>query len=161
MTAKLKDEIMSQIKDGKLSMKARWIYVAQKIGLRSGLTLTLLVSAFLINLFLFYIKANELWPSLHMGDSFSQRLFHNLPYPLFFLMLLSFVVLNFLIKKTDIFYKIPKSVMIALIILLLFFIATILFCCGFNGHMQLNGAYNIPWLSHFYMEDCVFNISRF
>lgn len=161
MADKLKNEIMSQIKSGKLSMKARWTYVAKKIGLRSGLALTLLVSAFSINLFLFYIKTNNLLPSLHMGDSFSQKLFHNLPYPLFFLMLLSFVILNFLIKKTDIFYKLPRFVTITLIVLLLLLGSTLLFCCGFNGHMQINGAYNIPWLSHFYMEDCVFNINRF
>lgn len=160
MSDKIKKEVMAQIKSGKLSMKARWTYVAKKIGLQSGLALTLIVSAFLINLFLFYIKTNNLLMPLHMGDAFYQKLFHNLPYTLIFFILLLFVALNYLIKKTDIFYKIPRVVTISLIILSLLLIVTLFFCCGLNGHMQMHGAYNIPVLSHFYMEDCVFGINN-
>jgi hypothetical protein len=159
MPDKIKKEIMTKIKNGDLNMRSRWFYVAQKIGLKSGLALSIIVSAFLVNLFLFYVKTNNLLQPLHMGEAFYQKLFHNLPYTLIMFILLSFVIINYLFKKTDIFYKIPKSVTIILFLLILALGATLLFCCGLNGHMQMHEAYNLPVLSSFYTEDCVFNLN--
>lgn len=159
MPDKIKEEIMRKIKNGDLSMRSRWVYVAQKIGLKSGLALSLLISAFLINLFLFYIKTNNLLQQLHMGDAFYQKLFHNLPYTLIMLILFSFVVINYLVKKTDFFYRIPKPITIILFLAIILLAVTLLFCCGLNGHLQLHEAYNLPFLDHFYTEECVFNLN--
>lgn len=159
MSDKIKKEIMTKIKSGDLSMKSRWFYVAQKIGLKSGLALSLLVSAFLINLFLFYIKTNNLLQPLHMGNAFHQKLFHNLPYTLIMFIMLSMVIVNYLIKKTDLFYKIPRFVTVSLFILIIALVVTLFFCCGLNGHMQIHEAYHLPFLTSFYTEDCVFNLN--
>ncbi len=148
---------MSQIKSGKLGMKSRWVYVAKKIGLKSGLGLAMLILAFLINLFFFYIQANNLLPFLHEGGSTWQETLHSLPYDLILIILILIFGLNFIIKKFDFSYKKPFSVIFSVFIGLIIWAAMMLFISNFNVTIKdklEHNDYYIPYLEHFYMERC-------
>ena len=92
----IKNELMKKIKKDEIKMTSRWVCIAQKIGLKSGLALTILVIAFLVNAFLYYIKSNELLLSLHYGDTVWQKLLHSLPYDLILIIAAFVVILNFI-----------------------------------------------------------------
>lgn len=148
---------MSQIKSGKLDMKSRWVYVAKKIGLGSGLALTMLVLAFSINIFLFYVQSNNLLPFLHEGSSTWQEILHSLPYDLILIILILLLGLNFIIKKFDFSYKKPFSMIFSVFIGLIIWAAMMLFISNFNITVKNNIGHNdyyIPYFSHFYMERC-------
>lgn len=160
MTKNIKNEIMSEIRSGKLSMRSRWIYLAQKIGLESGFALTLLVLVFFTNLFLYYIRANNLFTSIHDGSSFLQELLHSLPYDLILLIILLFLLLNFIIKKFKFSYKSPFIIISLMLTGIVIFGAIMLFISNFNGNLQNSikgNNYYIPYVSHFYMNRCPMN----
>ena len=73
---KIKEDIMSKIKSDKITMRAKWIHLAKRIGLQSGLALTIVVVVLSINAFFYYIKSNELLLPLHYGPAVWQKLFH-------------------------------------------------------------------------------------
>jgi len=148
---------MSQIKSGRLDMRARWIYVAQKIGLRSGMALTSLILVFLLNIFFFYIQTNNLLPFLHEGANTWQEILHSLPYDLVIIILTLILILNFIVKKFDFSYKKPFKIMFSFVIGIVILGAIMLFISNFNFTVRnsLNrGGYYVPYLSHFYMERC-------
>lgn len=148
---------MSQIKSGKLDMKSRWIYVAKKIGLESGLALTMLVLAFLINIFLFYIQTNDLLPFLHEGSRTWQEILHSLPYDLILIILFLVFGLNFIIKKFDFSYKKPFSTIFSIFIGFIILAGVMFFISNLNvvikDRLEHND-YHIPYFEHFYMERC-------
>lgn len=147
---------MGQIKSGKLDMRSRWLYVAKKVGLRSGLALSLVVLAFLFNIFFYYIKANNLLLSLHSGASTWQEVLHSLPYDLILFILLSIFCLNCIIKKFDFSYKKPFTLVSAFFIGVAIWIAIILFASNFNSMVRfgLSNGYYVPYFRHFYIYRC-------
>ena len=148
---------MKEIESGKLDMRSRWIYVAKKIGLESGLALAMLVLAFLFNLFFYFVQANNLLPLLHEGGSTWQEILHSLPYDLIIIIIVLVFLLNYIIKKFDFSYKKPFSVIFSVFIGLIIWAAMMLFISNFNttarNSFEHNGYY-IPYFSHFYMERC-------
>ncbi len=138
-------------------MRARWVYVAKKIGLKSGLALTLVVLVFLVNIFFFYIKINDLIPLLHEGGRTWQEILHSLPYDLIIIILVFALFLNFIIKKFDFSYKKPFKIIFSAFIGLVVLAATMLFISNFNITVKDNferGGYYVPYVSHFYTERC-------
>ncbi len=148
---------MSQITSGQLDMRARWVYVARKIGLESGLALTLLVLAFLLNIFFFYIKTNNLLLFLHSGTSFWQETLHSLPYDLIMIILVLVLLLNYIVKKFDFSYQKPFAIVFSIFIAFAILLAAALFVSNFNVTVQNNlnrRLYYLPYFSNFYLERC-------
>jgi len=157
MNKNLKKEIMTQIRDDKITIKSRWIFLAKKIGLRSGLALTIIFLIFFINAFFFYIKANGFLLSLHFGSSVWQKLLHALPYDLMLLIIIFLVLLNYIIKRFDFSYKQHLVVVFLIFILGITLFATLLFATDFNMLLKNDlktSNFRIPFISDFYIHRC-------
>ena len=153
----LRSKLMNEIKNDKIRMKSRWVFIAQKIGLQSGLALTVVLLVFLINAFFFYIKSNHLLLPLHYGTAWWQELLHSLPYDLILIIIVLLVLLNFIIKKFEFSYKKPFVVIFSAFIIFIIFWATALFIGNFNEMLRSNiETYNlnIPYVNDFYMNRC-------
>lgn len=148
---------MQKIRKDEISMRARWLFVAERLGLQGGLALTIIVLIFLLNAFLYYIKSNGLLMSLHFGDSIWQNLLHSLPYDLILIIIAFAIVLNIVIKKFDFSYKRPFIlIMIAFIGTIMFF-STLIFYSNFNHSLRRNleqSMMDIPFLTDFYVNRC-------
>lgn len=157
MTKDIEKEIMSQIKKDEIKIKSRWVFIARKLGLQSGLALTVVVLIFLINAFFYYIKTNEILLPLHYGPAVWQKFLHSLPYDLILLIIIFLVFLNYIIKKFDFSYK--KSFMLILTVLIIFTIvwASILFSSNFNNLLRSKlerEAVYVPFITDFYIRRC-------
>lgn len=153
----IKNEIMSKIEKGDIKMKSHWFCIAQKIGLQSGLALTVLILVFLLNAFFYYIKTNELLLSLHYGPSVWQKLLHSLPYDLILIIIFFLILLNFIIKKFDFSYKKPFILIFAIVLVFVIFFASVVFASNFNNILRIDlGKSNveIPYIKDFYVNRC-------
>lgn len=154
---KTKEYIMSQIKSDKISIKARWIHLAKRIGLQSGLALTVLVVILSVNAFFFYIKSNGLLMPLHYGPTVWQKFLHSLPYDLILIIIILFLIINFIIKRFDFSYKQPIVIIFISLLLFVLLGSTVLFASNFNhalqGHLDRNDI-KIPYVSDFYLHRC-------
>lgn len=152
-----KNKIMGKITDNSIKMKKRWIFIARKIGLQSGLVLTLIISIFFLNAFFFYIKSNNLLLPLHFGISVWQKFLHSLPYDLILIIIVLFALLNYIIRKFDFSYRISIATMISIFIIFIVFSAFMIFTSDFNilirGRLQ-NSDMHIPYISDFYINRC-------
>ncbi len=157
MAKEIKQELMSQIRKDELKMKSKWLFIAKKLGLKSGLALTILLLMFLINGFFYYIKTNNVLMPLHYGPAFWQKLLHSLPYDLILIIIVLGVVLNFIIKKFDFSYKKPFVFIFTAFIILTIIGAFAVFATDFNNLLKENLAkcpFKIPYISDFYLRRC-------
>lgn len=159
MPKNIKTEIMSQIKSGQLGMKARWFYIAKRVGLKSGLALSIVILIFLLNIFLFYLQSNHLFSIFGARANNWQIIIKSLPYDLILIILLLALVLNYLLKRFDFSYRRPFTIIFSVFIATIVFLAFVLFVSNFNIMIQKNMKqhhYNIPYLSQFYLQRCPF-----
>ncbi len=157
MNKNIKEKIVSQIKKDEIKMKSRWLFVAQKIGLKSGLALTFILLIFLLNAFFYYIKSNNLLMWLHFGPATWQKLLHSLPYDLILIILAFSLFLNYLYKKFDFSYQRSLSLIVVTFFIIIVLGAIILFSTNFNvflSHRLERYSIDVPFLTDFYIHRC-------
>ncbi len=157
MAKEIKNELMSQIRKNELKIKSKWVFIAKKMGIKSGLALVILLLVFLINAFFYYIKTNNLLISLHYGPAFWQRLLHSLPYDLILIIIVLGVLLNFIVKRFDFSYKKPFAFISAVFIIFIILGAFTVFATDFNTLLRQGLArcpFKIPYISDFYLRRC-------
>ena len=153
----MKDKIMKDIKNDKISIRSRWYFIAKSIGLQSGLTLGIVMLIFFVNGFFYFVKSNNLLLSLHYGDSPLQMFLHSLPYDLVIVIVLLLLFLNYLIRKFDFSYSHPLVVVFSIVVLFSIFISFLLFVSNFNtsfGESLNHSKIFIPYISDFYLDRC-------
>lgn len=157
MSKSIKEDIMSQIKNDKITMRARWVFIAKKLGLQSGMALNMLVLILSINAFFFFIKSNNLLLPLHYGPAMWQKLLHSLPYDLILIIIILSLILNYIIKKFDFFHSRPFVVIYAIFLIFIIFWALVLLFSNFNyalkNHLLKTDSF-IPYVSDFYTHRC-------
>jgi hypothetical protein len=154
---KLKNDLMKKIKTNQIKMKSRYNFLAKKIGLQSGLILSVIILIFLINAFFYYIKTNHLLIPLHYGPSVWQKLLHSLPYDLILIIIGLFVLLNFIIKKFDFSYKKPFIYIVSGFIGFIVIWASLLFSTRFNDLLKAKfqtSDIKAPYIKDFYLNRC-------
>lgn len=153
----IKSAVMEKIKNNEVKMTSRWVFIAQKIGLRSGIVLTILVLVFFVNAFFYYIKSNGLLLPLHYGDAVWQKLVHSLPFDLILIIIFLAIILNFFVKKFNFYLRRPIIITGLISISLIILLAALLFLSNFNYYLHANLAKsekNIPFLTNFYVHRC-------
>ncbi|MBD3300004.1 MAG: hypothetical protein GF347_01505 [Candidatus Moranbacteria bacterium] len=156
-STEIKKNIMGKLKKNEIKMKARWTFLAKKIGLQSGVWLALVLLIFLVNAFFYFIKSNGLLLPLHYGESYIQKFFHSLPYDLILIILVLFLILNFLVKKFDFSYKKPFIIVLGGLLGFIILWAFLLFSSNFNAMLKVNlqnTEKNIPYIKNFYLNRC-------
>ncbi len=102
---KLEERIMAEIKSGHIRLRSKYIFLAEKLGLGGGLTLSVLSAVFFLNLAMFYIKSSGYLAYLSLGSGGALAFLESFPY-LWVIGFIAFMILAAcLLKKYDVSYK--------------------------------------------------------
>ncbi|OGH76828.1 MAG: hypothetical protein A2469_01995 [Candidatus Magasanikbacteria bacterium RIFOXYC2_FULL_40_16] len=101
----IRKEILEQIKTGKVKLRSKYIFLAEKLGLGSSFVLSVLLSILFFNLLLFYLKSADALVYLSFGKRGILAFLESFPYLLIVVFILFVVVSGFIISKTDFSYK--------------------------------------------------------
>lgn len=104
----LSEKIMLKIKSGKVRMRPRFLFVAEKVFLTLGLFLLIVTAIIFVNLTIYIVKNNGAMEFLDFGLDGWEAFWENFPYG-FIIWILIFLFLSYLMfKKFDISYKKPS-----------------------------------------------------
>ena len=106
---KLENKIMSQIKSGRVRLRSRYIFLAEKLGLSSAFALRAMLAVFIFNLALFYMKETDSLGYLSFGRSGSLAFLESFPYLLVVSFILFLFLAGYMLSKSDYSYKKPFS----------------------------------------------------
>jgi len=104
---KLENTIMGKIKTGQVKLKSKYVFIAEKLGLGTAFTFSVLLSVLFFNLILFYLKETDNLKYLSFGKFGILAFLESFPY----LLVVSFIVFiglsGYLITRSDVSYKKP------------------------------------------------------
>lgn len=103
----IKDNILSAIESGKVSMKPRWHFVAKGVLLVVGTLFAFLSLVYLISFIFFILKQTGLWFVPGFGFGIMREILFDFPWLLVTLAILLILLLQFLIKKYSFSYGRP------------------------------------------------------
>ncbi|MFA6547869.1 MAG: hypothetical protein WCT11_02910 [Candidatus Magasanikbacteria bacterium] len=103
----IEKKVMAEIKSGRVQLRSKYIFLAEKLGLRSALVLTVLLAVLFFNLVLFYLKASDNLAYLSFGNSGVFAFLESFPYLLVVSLIVLGLLAGFIIKKIDFNYKKP------------------------------------------------------
>ena len=81
-THNLEQTIMSEITSGQLTMRSRFVILAQKFGMGSAVILTVLVAALVFTVILFYLVSADSLTYLEFGNPGIWAFLESFPFPL-------------------------------------------------------------------------------
>ena len=147
----LETKIMKKIKDEKINFHSKYIFLAQKLGLGGGLTLSLLLAILFLNLAFFTMKVSGGLEFLSFGRMGILAFLESFPYHWILMGLVFFVVASMILSRYDISYKKPFKRLLAALLLLIFVASTALAISGINEAIEEKVAQGkIPLLRSFY-----------
>jgi len=92
---------MQKIKDQKIRMRPASVLLAQKLGWQSVLALSIMASALLLNIFLYFLKKTGVMKFMAFGWPGLKIVLLTLPYDYIALFIVTIVLANFIIQKFD------------------------------------------------------------
>ncbi|MBU3999766.1 hypothetical protein KKG29_01125, partial [Patescibacteria group bacterium] len=98
---------MSEIKSGKVKLRSKYIFLAEKLGLESAFILSVLSAILFFNLFFFYLKTTDNLEYLSFGSAGICAFLESFPYLLVITFALFLFLAGYLMAKTDFSYKKP------------------------------------------------------
>ncbi len=98
-------EVLAKIESGQVKMRSKWRFLAEKIGLESGLLLAVVVFLLVLSLFLAYWQNQATQELLGFGMVGWRQVLRSAPYELVAFGLVLLLFINFLIKKFRWGYK--------------------------------------------------------
>lgn len=104
---KLEQNIMSKIRNGKVKLRSRYIFLAEKLGLESAFVLSVILSVLFINLFFFYLKATDNLEYLSFGSDGIYAFLESFPYLLIAAFIFLILFAGYLLARADFSYKKP------------------------------------------------------
>ena len=104
---KIEDKIMVEIKSGRLKLRSKYIFLAEKLGLGSAFVLSLILAVLFFNLVLFYLKASDDLGYLSFGSRGWLAFLESFPYLLVTSLVILIVIAGLIIRKTGMAYKRP------------------------------------------------------
>ncbi|GEM_PF-567651 len=103
----LEDKIMSEIKSGRVKLRSKYVFLAKKLGLNSGIILTVILSILFFSLVLFYMRTTDSLEYLSFGKAGILAFLESFPYLLVVSLILLLFATGYLITKTEWSYKKP------------------------------------------------------
>lgn len=107
MKKNIEENIMKQIREGKVGLRSKYLFLAKKIGSVSGFIFSMLFSIFLLNLVLYYLKTTDSLEYLNFGSVGILAFLES--FPTIFLLggLIFTFAAGYFMAKNDISYKHP------------------------------------------------------
>lgn len=103
----VEEKVMGRIKSGRVKLRSRYIFLAEKLGLGSVFVLSILLAVLFFNLVLFYLRASDNLAYLSFGSRGFFAFLESFPYLLVVVFVLLIFIAGFLVKKSDWSYKKP------------------------------------------------------
>lgn len=104
---KIEDEVMGKINSGKVHLRSKYIFLAEKLGLGSAFILTVLLAVLFFNLAFFYLRASDNLAYLSFGSQGFLVFLESFPYLLVVALILLVFTAGWMIKKSELSYKKP------------------------------------------------------
>ncbi len=115
---KIEEQVMAGIKSGKIKLRSRYIFLAEKLGIGSAFIFSIILAALFFNLLFFYLKASDNLMYLSFGSRGLFAFFESFPYLLVVILILAIFIAGLIIKKTGLSYKKPFGYMAVGLVLL-------------------------------------------
>jgi hypothetical protein len=116
-TNSLEDKIMSEIKSGRVKLRSKYIFLAEKFGFDSVLFLTVFFAVLFAALFFFVMKETDSLEYLSFGRIGFLAFLESFPYLFIIGFILLLLAAGFLISRTDWSYKKPfKYIALSLVV---------------------------------------------
>lgn len=103
----IEEKIMSQIKSGKVKLRSRYIFLAEKVGIGSAFVFSLLLAVLFLALLFFYLKSSDNLIYLSFGSRGLFAFLETFPYLLLVSLIISIFIAGFILKKSGVMYQKP------------------------------------------------------
>jgi len=144
----LENRIMNNIKSGKVRLKSKYIFLAKRLSLGSGLILTILLATLFFNLALFYMKETENLAYLTFGFNGFFAFLESFPYVLVISLIMLIFLAGFLTTKTDFSYKKSFGEWSIYLMIVIIFLGTALTFTNINNEFQKHKMFMSPFFEH-------------
>ncbi|MBI5221427.1 MAG: hypothetical protein HY979_01325 [Candidatus Magasanikbacteria bacterium] len=104
---KIESKVIAIIKSGKIKLRSKYIFLAERLSLGSAVILSVLLSVLFFNLALFYLKASDNLAYLSFGSLGFFAFLESFPYLLVVSLIIFIFIAGILFKKTEIAYQKP------------------------------------------------------
>jgi len=105
----VEQKIMSDIKSGKIKLRSRYLFLAERFGLSSAFFLSVILSVLFFNLALFYLQSTDNLIYLSFGRFGIWAFLQSFPYLLVITLILFILLAGFILKRGGIAYRQPFS----------------------------------------------------
>ncbi len=103
----IENKIMDEINSGKVKLRSKYVFLAEKLGIGSALALSIILAILFFNLALFYLRSSDNLAYLSFGSRGFLAFLDSFPYGLVIVFVFSLFVAGLILKKTDMVYKKP------------------------------------------------------
>lgn len=112
----IESRVMGEIASGRVKLRSKYIFIAEKLGLESALALTVVLAIIFFSLVLYYLRASDNMQYLSFGSRGLYAFLESFPYPLVVALLFLVVLAGYIIKNSAVAYhKSFKKVLIGLV----------------------------------------------
>lgn len=147
----LETKVMKKIKDEKINFRSRYIFLAKKLGLGGGLTLSLILAALFLNLAFFSMRVSGSLEFLSFGRIGILAFLESFPYHWILIELAFFTIASAILSRYDLSYKKPFKLILSVLIVLILIAGIVLAISGLNEAMEEKVAQGkLPLLQSFY-----------
>jgi|GEM_PF-1447458 len=131
----ISDKVLDKIEQEDVKMRSKWFFIAEKLGLESGLLLSILVIIILLCFTLYIMDQKGAFEFTEFGPRGWPLIFANIPFELIILAVVFFIVSSFLIKQFDFSYRKPFYLISCGVLLLIGTIGAVLTWTGASHSM--------------------------
>lgn len=103
----VEENVMQEINSGRVKLRSKYIFLAEKLGLGSAFVLSVLLALLFFTLALFYLKASDNLVYLSLGSRGFFAFLESFPYLLVVAVIGLVFVAGYIIKRSDFSYKKP------------------------------------------------------
>lgn len=129
-------KVSEQIKERGVKITKRWVFWAKKLGLGSGLVLTVVVLIFILNLILYWFQSRGLITYFNFGLPALTFILKKLPFAYFTVAIVLLLIINFIINKTNLIYKKYYHLLLIIIWLVIIGGGFFLFYTDINNYFE-------------------------
>ncbi len=133
----LSERIMNTIHEKHISMRSRYLILAEKLGIKSILVLTFALAIFFTNLLFYTLKASGNLGFLSLGSEGVFAFFESFPYEFVFLTCSTLLLMGYVWKKTATFYKLRFDHIVIGILFVVIGTSTLLAFSGVNEALEI------------------------
>lgn len=104
---KIESGVMEKIKSGKIKLRSRYLFLAERLGLGSAFIFSLLLAILFFTFLLSYLRASDNLIYLSFGSRGLLAFLQSFPYILVSSFIIFIFIAGFIIKKSQIYYQKP------------------------------------------------------